>query len=231
MSYGQKQAAGAARNMIRLVHNAAPLSASDAFISYILVRWQSPRRIESGPVCNASFFNLPMYNSESHFTARRIVLMCAIVILCIFIAMIPSLSSAQSSDTASLVTTIRAAIKNDPRSSALPAAQVDSMVQALAAKAQAQGLTAQDIAYLPNGIGVVVPAGDVAPPQFADPCAGSTACSVGRYLSSGVARNPLYVILWVISFFLAIILWHERKHFHLHDLSVKKEIPAIGGKA
>lgn len=162
--------------------------------------------------------------------ASRIFVAGVLAIMCMFAAVFPGISSAQSSDSSALAATIRAAIEKDPRSATLPAAQIDSMVQALTIKAQEQGLTVQDIAYMPNGVGIVIPTGSANTPVIVDPCTESSACSMGRYLASGVVRNPIYDILWVISFFMALILWHARKNFHLLESAAKKEVPAIGGR-
>lgn len=54
-----------------------------------------------------------------------------------------------------LSATIRAAILSDPRASGLAPSQIDSLVSALSARAQAQGLTAHEIAWQPSAIAVL----------------------------------------------------------------------------
>ncbi|HVM73613.1 MAG TPA: hypothetical protein VMU13_01905 [Candidatus Paceibacterota bacterium] len=130
--------------------------------------------------------------------------------------MSPSLAVAQSNNSSlssALSATIRAAIMQDPRSATLSATQIDSMVAALSAKAQTQGLTVQDIAYQPGTRGITVPNTGVGAPTV-DTCAGSSWCEIGAYLGSGVVRNPFYAAFWVLSLMLMVIILHMRKNPH-----------------
>lgn len=74
--------------------------------------------------------------------SMRILLTASIA----FSMIAPFTIQAQESD---LVTTIRAEIMKDPRSTDIPPAQMDSMVAALAEAAAAQGVTATDITWRP----------------------------------------------------------------------------------
>ena len=141
--------------------------------------------------------------------------------------LLPLLSYAQASNSAELNATIKAAILKDPRTAGLSAAQIQSMIQALSAKAQSQGVTAQDIAYRPGTPGIVVPA--VGQPASSDPCVASAWCAAGEYVGGGVARNIIYVAFWILAIILILVIWRMRKNPHLTSVASRPETPAIGG--
>lgn len=64
----------------------------------------------------------------------------------LFCLLVPVLAQAQGSD---LQSTIRAAIAADPRTQGMSQVQIDAMVDALAQRAQNQGLTPGDITWRP----------------------------------------------------------------------------------
>jgi hypothetical protein len=165
---------------------------------------------------------------HTHLATKKVRLIIGVVIAAFLI--MPLLIHAQTTSQSALDATIRAAIMQDPRSASLTSTQIDAMVTALSAKAQTQGLTAQNIAYRPGTAGIVVPAGVTAnTPMVSDPCALSPACAVGNFLGSGLANNATYVALWILSLLLMFIVWHMRKNPHLFGLHDTPNTPAIGG--
>jgi hypothetical protein len=155
---------------------------------------------------------------HTHLATKKVRLIIGVVIAAFLI--MPLLIHAQTTS----------AIMQDPRSASLTSTQIDAMVTALSAKAQTQGLTAQNIAYRPGTAGIVVPAGVTAnTPMVSDPCALSPACAVGNFLGSGLANNATYVALWILSLLLMFIVWHMRKNPHLFGLHDTPNTPAIGG--
>ena len=143
--------------------------------------------------------------------------------------MMPLIIHAQATSPTALDATIRAAIMQDPRSANLSSVQISAMVAALSAKAQAQGLTAQNIAYRPGTTGIVVPGVTTVTPTATDPCALSSACAAGSFFGSGLANNATYAGFWILSLLLIIIVLQMRKDPHLSGAFDKPEAPAIGG--
>jgi len=164
---------------------------------------------------------------NTHLVARRIQLIVGIAIVASL--MVPLLIHAQATSQSALDATIRAAIMQDPRSANLSAAQINSMVVALSAQAQTQGLTAQNIAYRPGTPGIVVPGTISDTPMASDPCSLSSSCAVGSFLGSGLANNATYAGFWILSLLLIIIVLQMRKDPHLSGAFDKPEAPAIGG--
>ncbi len=78
-----------------------------------------------------------------HSATARVITLLAV---CIGFVM-PMMVLAQSAD---LRATIRAELMNDPRSAQLSGAELDAMVNALAAEAQEKGISPNDIAWRPQ---------------------------------------------------------------------------------
>ena len=152
-----------------------------------------------------------------------------ITVLAILFLCMPLFVHAQATSQSALDATIRAAIMQDPRSASLTAAQINAMVAALSAKAQTQGLTAQDIAYHPGTPGIVVPGVTTVTPTATDPCSLSSACATGNFIGSGLARNATYAAFWILSLLLIIVVLQMRKNPHLSGAHDAPEPPAIGG--
>ena len=138
----------------------------------------------------------------------------------------------QTSDPSALKATIRASIMQDPRAGGLTSAEIDAMVSALTSKAQTQGLTVQDLTYVPGGKGITVPGVTDAPKPVAsaDLCATSSWCMLGDTIGAGLIRNWIYAAFWILSLMLIVIVRHMLKNPHLIVTDEKREMPAIGGK-
>ena len=80
-------------------------------------------------------------------TYRNLVYLGLIAVFCVFMALVPTLSLAQEDE---LSTTIRAALLSDPETANLSQADLDAVVAALAAEAEGQGVTGEDIAWRPQ---------------------------------------------------------------------------------
>ncbi len=78
---------------------------------------------------------------RASYTARVLALLVAACIA------LPALSYAQSGD---LRSTIRAEVQKDPRSQEMSQAELDALVEVLAARAESDGVTADDITWRPT---------------------------------------------------------------------------------
>gem|GEM_PF-5559869 len=151
----------------------------------------------------------------------RIVSFLVLAVLILF-AFIPAIIHAQTTPPVDISTSIRAAILKDPHASTLTAAQIDAMVSALSAQAEARGVTPQDFTYHP---GVPDP---TAIPVQTDPCANVSAplCNLGKVF--GINSDDLSISfgLWLTSGLLAYVIWKVRKNPHLNPQS--SPIAAVG---
>jgi len=142
---------------------------------------------------------------------------------------LPLLTHAQTSgsttSSATLSAIIRAAILKDPRAAALPAAQLDAMVSALTSQAQAQGVTAQAIAYRPNA-----PVPNYTTPFKPGTCAdiSSPLCVLGQSLGFDNPNKEVPIGLWITSGLLIAVIWHMRRNPHLSASVPAQKPPSTG---
>lgn len=97
------------------------------------------------------------------------------LVVCVVIAVLPFVVTAQNTQS-DLRATIRAELLSDPRTSSLSEAQIDVLVELLAAEAEKQGITSQDIQWRPQSTERFVATGSAAPQ--APECAGGFLCTM-----------------------------------------------------
>ena len=161
----------------------------------------------------------------SDLITKKVRLIASIAIAASLI--MPFFIHAQTALPSALDATIRAAIMQDPRSASLTLAQINAMVTALSTKAQTQGLTAQKIAYRPDGLyyraGLCTEHSNRHRPMHLDHS------DVGYTIGSGLVRNAVYAAFWILSLFLIVIVWHMRKNPHLIKTQEVHNTPVTGG--
>ena len=127
---------------------------------------------------------------------RRQVQVFLLVALCFAcFVLVPALSFAQESD---LAATIRAALLSDSETANLSQAELDAMVAALAAEAEAEGVTSEDIAWRPME---VTPA-----PEYVDTCGNLPGFLCALNESLGFAGGNALIPLWLFISSLALLL-------------------------
>ena len=141
-------------------------------------------------------------------SARALAYLLAALIALFALAPHTFAQSASGSDD--LRATIRAELLSDPRTSNLPQAQLDAMVDALTAQAQEQGLTAHDITWRP----AMTPAENIQ----ADACGSmpSVLCALNRAFGFDGSDPRIPVGLGIVSALLILIIglmfeMHHRK--------------------
>jgi hypothetical protein len=143
----------------------------------------------------------------------------------IFLIAMPQRAHAQASTTVSLSDTIRAAILRDPRSVNLTQVQLSAMVDLLSNRAQAQGVTAQTIAYQPGAF-VGTSTTTSAPAACSD--VSSWLCPLGMVLGFDTPNKEVPIGLWLTSGILIITIWQLRKH-QIISLAPPRTQPSTSG--
>ena len=127
----------------------------------------------------------------------------------------PFLIHAQATSSTELRAIIRAAILKDPRAAGLQSQEIDAMVEALTVRAQTQGVTPQDLTYVP---GTVSP--DWVPPESSTKagCADTSSplCALGYAMGFGNPDKRIPIGLWLTSGVLIFVIWRMQK-LHLHS--------------
>lgn len=131
----------------------------------------------------------------------------------------PVAAQTQTQTQDELHATIMAAVLSDPRTANLPPAQLQALVNALAAKAKTQGVTSQDIAWRPQVPTTIAPAqaqstaststNSVCDPAFLSLCDMSAAFG---FLGNDYS---IPVVLFITAGLLYIIV--RRLHLHHHE--------------
>lgn len=155
--------------------------------------------------------------------STRVTIVAIVAAACL---LLPLLIHAQTTSASDLSTTVRAALLKDPRAAALPPSELDAMVNALTAKAQAQGMTAQDIAYRP---GTIVPSVPVSSGTCTD--ISSPLCALGQALGFDSPDKRVPIGLWITSVLLIVVIWHMRKNPHLTGIHPTQQLPSSGNTA
>lgn len=136
-----------------------------------------------------------------------------LAIVSMLVVVLPLALLAQSDDA--LRDTIRQAIMVDPRSASISETERELLVDALAAQAQIQGVTAAEIAERPAIMSTF--GSDVSGDGVVSICPGTPFfCTMTEALGFGVGDNTIPIILWTSGILLLLILGlmieiHHRK--------------------
>lgn len=114
---------------------------------------------------------------------------------------VPLMASAQSSD-AHMRAAIRARLMEDPRSSQMSQAEIDATVDALAAGAEKQGMTSDQVA----------PAS--AAPAAPEDC--NILCAANRAFGFDGSSPIVPVAILAITGLLGFLLYELKRHIHVH---------------
>ena len=143
---------------------------------------------------------------------RRLILQTTLPLLAIATAIIfigVRSANAQTTDSSStLRATIETEILSDPRAQTMSQAQVNSMVGALTAQAQQQGVTAQQLTY--------APALAVAEPSSITPSCSGFFCALGNAfgLNGSLPLIPIALFILAALFIFIFSIMREMGHPH-----------------
>ncbi len=136
----------------------------------------------------------------------------AFAILALTIAL-PGIAIAQSASDSELHAAIRAEIQKDPRMASMSEAEIERLVQALAAGAEEEGMTNADIApqpesYAPTAAAPAEPPACEGMPEFL--------CSINRSLGFDGSNLFIPVALVAAAGVLAFLLYELKHHIRVH---------------
>jgi hypothetical protein len=141
-------------------------------------------------------------NSTRHVIAGLLAL--------VIVLSVPFLAYAQSSN-AELRAGIRAEIVKDPRTSSMSEAEIDAMVEALTAGAEAEGIESGSFSAQPSSFA------PTAEPE-ASACGSMPAflCRINQTLGFDGSNALIPIALLAISGLLAFLLWELKRHSLTH---------------
>lgn len=135
------------------------------------------------------------------------------VLMSLLFLITPFLIHAQTTDQSELRAVIRAAILKDSRSASLPPAQIETMVDALTARAQTQGVTPAAIAFRAGSVDdtVVLPSHTTTQQTVVCADISSPLCALGYAVGFNNPDKSVPIGLWITSGILTIVIWRMQK--------------------